>query len=245
MERDTTTSKPSSAPDAFSIATALFVAAILAISYAAGEWGLSVYALSFWYYLVYALAFFWRRVPLERFKRDSMVLKTVSLIALGFVLWSVSPNALSLVVTAAGFALNISAFRALGPDRTYYGFELGGIPAKRVTSFPFNVLSHPMLIGNMVAYGGPLIDETFREEWWPLAAAHVLLNLLVLLMEARARSGATAGALWTGFILIAGSVLFVMGFTLVWQFAFSTVVMGFVFAAILYRRYAMEPRKTD
>ncbi len=235
--------RPSHAPDLFPAFTALFAATVLGLSYIAGEWGLAIYALSFWYYLPYALAFFWRRVSLERFKRDSMLLKTVSLVALAWVLWSVWPNLPALVVTAAGFALNIAAFRALGPDRTYYGFELGGLAAKRITTFPFNVLSHPMLIGNIVAYGGPLLDQSFREHWWPLAAAHVCLNLLVLFMEARGRQSLMAGALWTAFILVVGSVLFLIGFTQVWQFAFSTIVMGFVFAAVLYRRYAIETRE--
>ena len=98
---------------------------------------------------------------------------------------SAGPSPLSLLVVAAGFALNVAAAKALGTDRTYYGFELAGMPAKHVTAFPYSFIAHPMLIGNMVAFGGPLLDAGFRAEWWPLAVVHVLSNLAILVMEAR------------------------------------------------------------
>jgi hypothetical protein len=49
----------------------------------------------------------------------------------------------------------------------------------------YAVISHPMLLGNMLAYGGTLLNAGFREQWWPLACAHVALNLGLLVMERR------------------------------------------------------------
>ena len=105
------------------LATILLALAAIGIAYAAERWALAVYALSFWYYLVYVLAFFWRQVTLDRFIRDSVLLKTLSLAALASVLWTTLPNPVSIIVMAAGFALSIAATRALGTERTYYGFE--------------------------------------------------------------------------------------------------------------------------
>ena len=50
--------------------------------------------------------------------------------------------ALALVLLAAGQALNVGIFRAIGHAGVYYGFKLGHtIPW--VSGFPFNVVSHP------------------------------------------------------------------------------------------------------
>ena len=74
--------KPWFARDHVLLLTVLFAFAVLGLSEAVGRWGLAVYALSFWHYPVYALAFFWRRIPLEAFKRDAVLLKAMSLMAL-------------------------------------------------------------------------------------------------------------------------------------------------------------------
>lgn len=173
------------------LASCVFTALVIAIGYLGDRWTLAIYALSFWHIAVYALAFLYRAVSQEDFKRDALLLKSVSLVAFFAVYLSAGPSLLSLLVVAAGFALNIAAARALGTDRTYYGHELAGMPAKHITAFPYSFIAHPMLIGNMVAFGGPLLDAGFRAEWWPLATAHVALNLAILVMEVRASPRAT------------------------------------------------------
>ena len=35
-----------------------------------------------------------------------------------------------------------------------------------------------MLVGNMSAFAGMLLNAGFREKWWPLACTHIGLNLL-------------------------------------------------------------------
>lgn len=224
--------------DNFLLLTALFALLVLIIAYASGRWALAVYALSFWHFLVYALAFLWRKVGHERFIQDSLLLKSLSLAAFGLVLLMTVPNILSVVVMAVGFTLNITAARALGKERTYYGYELAALAPKRVTAFPYSLTAHPMLIGNMLAYGGTLLDETFRQSWWPLGILHVVLNLLIILNEAYGRESRRAGMMAAIAGLAAGTVLLLVGFWDVWPYALMTVLLGAFFGIFIIRRYA-------
>lgn len=218
--------------------TVLFTAAVLLLAYGAERWALAVYALSFWHYLVYALAFLWRRIDHQRFIQDGVVLKAISLAAFGVVLAVSVPNPLSLLVMAAGFTLNITAARALGKERTYYGYELAALPPERITSFPYSLTAHPMLFGNMLAYGGTLLDGTFRADWWPLGVLHVVLNLLIILNEAYSSENRLHG--WIAAIagLGAWGVLLLAGFADIWAYALPTVVLGLCFGFVIIRRYA-------
>ena len=224
--------------DPMPILVAIFVLAIGAIAYAAARWEMAVYALSFWHYLVYALAFLWRRITLERFKRDSFLLRTVSLTALGFALWTTVPNAVSIVAILVGFALNVAAVRALGTDRTYYGYELAAIPGERITSFPYSITAHPMLIGNMLAFGGALLDGEFREHWWSLAILHVALNLAIILMEAYGGESRRSGSLAAIGGLALGAILLLSGFWVSLPYTLATIVASLVFGMTIVRRYA-------
>ena len=68
----------------------------------------------------------------------------------------------SLAVIAGGILLNVRAAAALGVDRTYYGHEVAGLPPRRITAFPYSLTSHPMILGNVAAFGGTLINPEFR-----------------------------------------------------------------------------------
>ena len=46
-----------------------------------------------------------------------------------------------------------------------------------------SLTAHPMILGNVAAFGGTLINPQFREAWWPLSSLHVVLNLGLLAME--------------------------------------------------------------
>lgn len=159
------------------------LAVIGAAAWLTGGAPLAVCAVSFWHYGLYALAYRYGAVPLPDFKRDAVAHKSVALAALAAVYLAAPLDFASLAVVAAGFGLNALAAAALGSDRTYYGREVADLPPLRVTRFPYSALAHPMLVGNMLAFGGTLLNAEFRGEWWPLAAAHVALNFLLLLME--------------------------------------------------------------
>jgi protein-S-isoprenylcysteine O-methyltransferase Ste14 len=160
-----------------------FIAAMLGLATQGANEAIVVYALSFWHYWIYALAFLLRSAPLAVFKRDAVLTRTVSLIAFGWVYFALPLSLPSLMMVGLGFLLNVAAVRALGVDRTYYGYELEELPPKHVDKFPYSWIPHPMLVGNMAAFGGALLNDEFRRHWWPLAVAHVLLNLAIILME--------------------------------------------------------------
>ena len=165
------------------LSSLLFVVSMLGCAFLGGQATLVIYSLSFWHYYLYWLAYYFGAVSIEVFKRDAILMKTVSLMALGSVYFAAPLDFASLAVVAAGFLLNCVAARALGADRTYYGYEAAGLPPKRITAFPYSWISHPMLVGNIMAFGGTLIDADFRRRGWPLACAHVALNLGLLVME--------------------------------------------------------------
>ena len=156
-------------------------------------WGLDLevaaYALSFWHYLVYWLGYLFCAAPLAAFKRDAIMMKSVAMGVLGWAFLSGAPDLLSVTVMTLGFALNTYAAAIMGSDRCYYGYEIGGLPGHRIISFPYSITAHPMLIGNIVAFGGVLLNPDFRERWWPLAMMHVGMNVGLLIMETTLYAG--------------------------------------------------------
>jgi hypothetical protein len=144
---------------------------------------LAVYLLSFWHYYLYWLAFAFGAVRFEVFKRDAVAMKTVSVALLATIYLAAPIDLASLVVIGGGILLNVRAAMVLGADRTYYGREVAGLPSLRITAFPYSLTSHPMILGNVAAFGGTLINPAFRDAWWPLAGLHVGLNIGLLVME--------------------------------------------------------------
>ena len=193
------------------LAYGALVTLVLVALYRGAPLALGVCALSFWHYALYWLAYRYRAVPLSIFKRDAVVMKSVSLLALGTAYFATPLDLWSLTIVGAGFLLNLAAARALGPDRTYYGHELARLPWVRITAFPYSHVAHPMLVGNMAAFGGTLLNAGFRADWWPLACAHVALNAALMVMETRAmqrrRSDVGSGALAGVALVIAGAGL--------------------------------------
>lgn len=156
---------------------------VLAASYVAESAALAVYALSFWHYLLYWWAYRYGSVSPRRFRLEALLMKSTAMVALGAVVLTLPWHSGAAVVMAAGFLLNTAAAHALGVARTYYGWEIGDVVHAHVTTFPYSVVPHPMLVGNIVGHAGALLSPEFRAGWWPLAAGHVVLNLGLLLME--------------------------------------------------------------
>jgi len=193
-----------------SLACWTILAAVLAGAAIGREPAVAIYLVSFVYYGLYWYAFAWGVDSFAEFKRDALLLKVLSVTALAFVYLRTTPDWLSLGVIGLGILLNARAAAVLGIDRTYYGHELAGMPARRVMEFPYSLMSHPMIVGNVVAFGGTLLNPAFRAAWWPLAALHVALNIGLLAME---RAGTRrrpalrlAGLLVLAATAVAGSV---------------------------------------
>jgi protein-S-isoprenylcysteine O-methyltransferase Ste14 len=194
------------------VSSLAFVSSMIGAAYLARSEALAVYALSFWHYGLYGLAFVYGAVSPAVFKRDAITMKTVALAVLAGAYLTASPDLLSLGAVAAGFSLNALGARALGSDRTYYGHEVAGMPRRRITAFPYSWISHPMLVGNIAAFGGTMLNPAFRERWWPLAGIHVAMNTALLLMEVaveprRGRPCAVRQPLETGCGVVATAAL--------------------------------------
>ena len=165
------------------LSAACLIGTVLLTSRLAASPALAVYALSFWHYLFYWWAYRHGVVRPARFRRDALLMKSVALVALASAYATQPWHWSSALAIGAGFLLNITAARALGHTRTYYGWELGELPRERVTTFPYSVVPHPMLVGNIMAFGGTLLHPGFRHAWWPLAVLHVALNGALIVME--------------------------------------------------------------
>ena len=242
--------------DSFFFVTLAFGTGISAIALVGGRGTIAVYALSYWHYGLYALAFFWRDVSLERFRFDAMLLKAMALAALAVACVSpifahpiaaVWPNPMALIAMIAGFGLNMIAARALGSDRTYYGFEIGGLAPLRITAFPYSWIPHPMLLGNMLAFGGLLLDAGFRQEWWPLALAHLLMNFLILVMELYGRQNRLLGQVAFYGALTLGTMALLAVNRDAWLLVAITAAACWIFGIGLHHRYTNtnHPRKLE
>ena len=161
----------------------LFVATVVAGAAFGRQAAFAVYLVSYLHYGLYWRTFAWGTESFEVFKRDAILLKTLSILALAWAYLQAPLDAISLLVIGLGILLSVRAAVVMGIDRTYYGREVGGLAPLHVTAFPYALIAHPMIVGNVLAFGGTLINPVFRAEWWPLATLHVVLNLALLAME--------------------------------------------------------------
>ena len=222
------------------LACGLFVVAVLLGATLERSLVLAVWLLSFWHYYLYWLAVAFGVPAFEAFKRDAVAMKTVSVAALASVYLAAPLDFASLAVIAAGIGLNVRAASVLGVDRTYYGHEVGGLPPQRITAFPYSLVAHPMILGNVAAFGGTLLNPEFARAWGPLAGLHVALNIGLLVMEMagprRLRAVRVGGGLVFASVLL-GITFAVLPITPV-GVMLTAVAVGC--AWILYRCYAPE-----
>lgn len=167
----------------------LLVLAILLGAALAESLPAAVYLLSFWHYGLYWLAFAFGASDFDVFKHNAIALKTLSVTALAVVYLGAPIDPVSLAVI-------------LGLDRTYYGHEVAGLPGRRITTFPYSLTSHPMILGNVAAFGGTLTNASFRADWWPLASLHAALNIGLLAMELAGPRHRGAVRIGGGFVLV-------------------------------------------
>jgi uncharacterized protein (DUF433 family) len=76
------------------------------------------------------------------------------------------------LLAIAGFSITILATMRLGFVRTYFGSELGFVKAKWIEAFPYGYIPHPMIAGQLIAFGSILY-------WWQASLTTETLALLV------------------------------------------------------------------
>ena len=138
------------------------------ISYALGPQAFLVLT-SFRHYCIYMSTFAFREpdVAHGNLMRDAKFYKTVAMCHMAYRLLPVLqfPKDLPVVAcAAAGFAVTILATIQLGFVRTYFGSELGFVQPKWITGFPYNTIPHPMIVGQLFAWGSILYFLAIRED---------------------------------------------------------------------------------
>lgn len=138
-------------------------AVYLAASYALGPLPFLLLT-SFRHYAVYLTTFAYRSPMVAHgyLVRDARLYKTVSLTHLARRLWplvALPRDAPCLLLAGLGFATTVLATARLGVVRTYFGAELGFVKPCWIEGFPYGTVPHPMIVGQLLAFGTMLI-------WW-------------------------------------------------------------------------------
>lgn len=166
---------------------ALLIAIVAMLRILIGSNIVFVYAVSYAYHILNLSAFMFRRYPAKQFARDSLIARTIALGLLGVLMWPYlgsGVNPVAFVPLVAGFVLHTAAVRALGLARTYYGVELGALPPKRIRTFPYNAIPHPMEAGAMLQFAGLyLLLPAFSRDYPVLIAGHLLFSAITALVE--------------------------------------------------------------
>eukprot|EP00238_Polyblepharides_amylifera_P002811 CAMPEP_0196582902 /NCGR_PEP_ID=MMETSP1081-20130531/41225_1 /TAXON_ID=36882 /ORGANISM="Pyramimonas amylifera, Strain CCMP720" /LENGTH=583 /DNA_ID=CAMNT_0041903623 /DNA_START=227 /DNA_END=1978 /DNA_ORIENTATION=- len=142
-------------------------------------------ATSYMHYLMYIATYAQKtNVSHGLFKRNVIFFKTLALIQLAYYYISnFEYDPVSVVMIAFGYGISTSAAFALGIDRTYFGVELGLYKPKWVSSFPYNVIPHPMIVGACLGLGGLYKMAGMRDAMPYLVPGHVIMYLAHLSQE--------------------------------------------------------------
>ena len=144
-----------------------------------------LYGSSFVHYLLYFAVYYTREgVAFYTFQRRAMFFKALALAQLVFIYVSFARiDALSIGLIALGVALSGAAARVLGMDRSYFAAELGRCEPLTLHRFPYNFLSHPMIVGNVIALVGFYTLPELRAAVPYLVPMHMAFYFLQLLQE--------------------------------------------------------------
>ncbi len=76
----------------------------------------------------------------------------------------------------------ISTYR-LGKYYTYFGIELGLLEYKKINSFPYGIIPHPMITGQIIALSNMLFIVPYFGKDFLVLAIHISLYIIHLLQE--------------------------------------------------------------
>jgi hypothetical protein len=144
-----------------------------------------LYGSSFIHYLLYMAVYYCREdVAFHTFRRRAIFWKGLAGAQLVYLYLSCARfDPLSLFLIALGVALSSAAARVLGMERTYFAAELGRCEPLTLRRFPYNLIKHPMIVGNVIALLGFYALPDLRAAAPYLVPIHISLYLLHLLQE--------------------------------------------------------------
>lgn len=145
---------------------------------------------SFRHYCVYISTFAFRNPPVAhgQLMRDAKLFKTLAMAHMSKRLFPLIqlPNDLPTILLAAvGFGITILATMQLGMVRTYFGSELGFCKPEWISGFPYNTIPHPMIVGQLVAWGSILwgFHDRMTPETGMLIGGHMSFYTLHMIQE--------------------------------------------------------------
>jgi hypothetical protein len=134
----------------------VYISAAIALG-AATTWNATVLLTSYRHYALYITTFAYRNPPVAfgNLMRDAKLFKTLALAQLAYRIIptiNMTQDWPALCMVVMGFAITVSATAQLGFVRTYFGSELGFVKPQWVSGFPYSVIPHPMILGQLLAY---------------------------------------------------------------------------------------------
>lgn len=159
---------------------------ITGISYIFNNWNIFIYATSFIHYFIYIGTYYYREnILYGQFKRDCIFYKSLSMINLISIYYNSIMNNIDIklfIIIISGFFISISASYKLGKDATYFGSELKQIENKKIVSFPYNIIPHPMIIGQIISFIGLMFLSNNKHSSY-IISLHISLYMIHLIQE--------------------------------------------------------------
>jgi hypothetical protein len=167
----------------------LYLLFILGVWHATGVYEVFFALTSFVHYFRYISTFYIRRgIDFGSFRRDVLLFKSLAFFQIFYHYLCPAKEAfvfdpVSLFMIVSGSALAAMATSAIGVDRTYFAAELGLVPPKWVSTFPYGYIPHPMIVSQVWALLGLYKAQHFRTEWPYVVPIHIALYLVHMLQE--------------------------------------------------------------
>lgn len=162
------------------------------LSVAVGEPRVFVVLTSFRHYTTYITTFKYREPAVAHgyLMRDAKLYKTISMMHLArtmlpLVDWTDSTHVMALGISLFGFGTTLLATWRLGMVRTYFGCELGFVEPCWIEGFPYGVIPHPMIMGQIFSFSIILAALWSELSAWEagLGIAHISCYTAHMLQE--------------------------------------------------------------
>jgi hypothetical protein len=157
--------------------------------YVTGSYEVFFALTSFVHYFRYISTYYFRKdIDFGSFKRDVLLFKTLAFSQLIYMyLFPASGHFsldwVSIGMIVSGYSVSVMATNALGIDRTYFAAELGLVPHKWITQFPYGYIPHPMIVSQIWALLGFYKAQHLREASPYVVPVHITLYLVHMFQE--------------------------------------------------------------
>jgi len=148
-----------------------------------------LYSTCFVHHLIYITTWYYRdtvNVCYSRFLRNAVFYKGIFILQLAHLcipLWRQLIHPFRITFLIFGVGMSLLAFGVLGLKRTFFGYELGCCRAARISSFPYNWISHPMYLGQFLVFLPISSLDLFREDLRWFIWLHMVITTAHLVQE--------------------------------------------------------------